>query len=191
MASEKVNALYFRIANALTLTRLLGTPFVVWLLLEADRDEQRAPYALALILFLQATDLLDGFLARRAGAAPGQRLNPTGEVLDPIADKLYINSAYVTLAVIGRIPVWAAGIVVARDAAILIGWMARYWLTGDRLLPNAVGKAADATQALGLIVVVAGASPPVETAILWLVATMSALSGVSYGLRAVSPVRRA
>lgn len=186
MASEQVKSVYFRIANALTLTRLLATPLVVWLLVEAHRDESRAPWALALIIFLQATDLLDGFLARRAGAARGERLNPAGEILDPIADKLYINSAYVTLAVVGRVPAWAAGVVVARDASILVGWLARYLTAGDRLLPNILGKTADATQALALILIVAAVPTSLQAVALWLVVGMTVLSGLSYARTAFS-----
>ncbi len=75
-------------------------------------------YSLALGLFLIAgiSDGVDGFLAKRFDWHT--RL---GALLDPIADKLLMAASFVTLAYVGQIPVWLAGIVVFRDLVIIGG----------------------------------------------------------------------
>lgn len=75
-------------------------------------------YATALSLFLIAgiSDGIDGFLARRFDWHT--RL---GALLDPIADKLLMAASFVTLAFVGVIPVWLAGVVVFRDLVIIGG----------------------------------------------------------------------
>jgi len=75
--------------------------------------------ALVVLTAALATDFLDGWLARRLSAAT--RL---GRVLDPLADKVLVAAALVTLAAVGRVPAELAVVVVARDVAHLaFGWI--------------------------------------------------------------------
>ena len=180
-----VNHSLLRVANLLTLARLLATPLLVYLLLRTVEEPRFDLYALLAIIVLQATDVLDGIVARQARGQAPQGVNPAGEVLDPIADKLYINSAIVTLAVIGRIEWFVAGLIVARDMLILLGWSARYVFSGIRLLPNRLGKAADASQALLLIVVLLRPGPEVVSTAAWIVVALTILSGLSYARMAL------
>jgi CDP-diacylglycerol--glycerol-3-phosphate 3-phosphatidyltransferase len=181
LSESSVSWTLLRVANGLSLARLLSAPLVVWAVLRTADTAENDWFAVGLVVALQATDVLDGILARRAKRGdPRRRLNPFGEAIDPVADKLYINCAYVTLTILGRVPLWAGGLIVARDVAILFGWVTKYLLTGVRLLPNAVGKAADATQALTLIVLLARPEPTVSTAFLWLVVALSIASGAAY-----------
>lgn len=97
--------------NAISLFRIaLIVPVVLFI--------EDGRYAEALLLFFLAgfSDGLDGFLAKRFGWHT--RL---GALLDPIADKLLIAGTYLTLAHIGQIPVWLAGVVVLRDVIIIGG----------------------------------------------------------------------
>src|SRR5262249_58807836 len=93
------------LANWLTTLRILLIPVFVTLLV------YRHP-VLALLVFCLAslTDLLDGYIARSRG-------NQTrlGAFLDPVADKLLLTSAFVTLTWIKVIPFWIAVVVVSRD----------------------------------------------------------------------------
>lgn len=183
----RVNWFLLRIANILTITRLLATPLLVYLLLQTVDDPSYYWRAFALVVFLQATDVLDGYLARQAKGTVRERINPTGEVLDPIADKLYIDSAFVTLAVIGRVEIWLAGLVVARDVLILLGWTARFLFSGIRLLPNVIGKMADTSQAVLLAILLLRLGPAVETPFLWIAAGLTVLSGLAYAKMALAP----
>lgn len=104
--------------NAISLMRIALVAPILWCIAE-DRFE------LALVLFFVAgfSDGLDGWLAKRFGWHT--RL---GALLDPVADKLLVAGAIVTLAITGHIPAWLAGVVVARDVVIVGGAMIYSWL---------------------------------------------------------------
>ena len=92
--------------NAVSALRLLGVPVFLWLVLGPQAD------VLALVILMASgfTDWLDGYLARR--------LNQTsrlGEILDPVADRLYILAVVVGLAARDIIPWWVALMLPARD----------------------------------------------------------------------------
>src|SRR5271167_58120 len=107
--------------NALTILRIFFVPFLVAVLVEDDlRIEWHgfvliANEFLALIIFLAAaaTDLLDGYLARRWG-----QVTTVGTLLDPIADKLLISSALIALVEIHRVPAWMVILIVGREFAV-------------------------------------------------------------------------
>lgn len=127
------------IPNAITLLRILLAFPLVWLLLERQ-------HALVLMLFAVAgaSDALDGFLARRFDW--GSRL---GALLDPLADKILLVSAYLTLGWTGQLPAWLVGLVVLRDVVIVSG-AALYRLVIGRveMAPTMISKANTALQVL-------------------------------------------
>ena len=182
--TANINWSLLRVANALTITRLIAVPLVVWVIFQTGSTTELDWVAVSLVVGLQLTDMLDGYLARHAKHGEEVRVNPLGEVLDPIADKLYINGAFVTLMLIDRVPTWAGGLIVARDFAIALGWVAKYLLTGIRTLPNLLGKAADSSQALALVVVLARPAESVSNAVLWLAVGLTIASGLSYARKA-------
>jgi cardiolipin synthase len=93
--------------NAVSALRLLGVPLFLWLVLGPEADV----LALLLLMFSGFTDWLDGYLARRLN-----QTSKLGEILDPVADRLYILAVVVGLAVRDIIPWWVALILPARDA---------------------------------------------------------------------------
>jgi cardiolipin synthase len=93
--------------NAVSALRLLGVPLFLWLVLGPEADV----LALALLMFSGFTDWLDGYLARRL-----HQTSRLGEILDPVADRLYILAVVIGLAVRDIIPWWVALILPARDA---------------------------------------------------------------------------
>jgi cardiolipin synthase len=98
--------------NALTLIRILLIPLFVILLISKSFDT-------ALIIFIIAgiTDALDGFIAKI-----WHQRTELGSYLDPIADKLLLASAFVTLAILHIIPSWLTVIVMSRDVIIALGF---------------------------------------------------------------------
>lgn len=103
----KTSSDVWNLPNMVSGLRLLGVPIFLWLVLGPEADE----WALALLMVSGVTDWLDGWLARR--------LNQTtrlGEILDPVADRLYILAVVVGLAFRDIIPWWVAIILPARDA---------------------------------------------------------------------------
>jgi len=97
------------IPNLITIGRLFLVPLVIVMIVGANWET-------AFILFVVAgiSDAVDGFLAKRWGMA-----SELGAWLDPAADKALIVSIYITLAVVGAIPVWLVILVTARDLMIV------------------------------------------------------------------------
>jgi CDP-diacylglycerol--glycerol-3-phosphate 3-phosphatidyltransferase len=95
--------------NALSALRLLGVPLFLWLLLGPEADG----WAVAILMFSGFTDWLDGKLARWLDQS--SRL---GALLDPAADRLYIVSTLVALALREIIPVWIVALLVGREVVL-------------------------------------------------------------------------
>ena len=186
---QRVNRFLLRVANTLTLARLCATPLLVLLLLQTPENPMFDWFALGLIVVLQLSDVLDGYLARQAQGK--LRVNPTGEILDPIADKLYINSAYITLMLIGRVPIWLGLLIVTRDVLILGGWVLKYFRSGVRIMPNVWGKAADSVQALLLVLILLNPPAVALQSFMWLAAGLTVISGFAYFRVALTPPREA
>jgi len=106
--------------NLLTILRIFFVPFLVAVVLqESPRFEVRgiviASDLLALAIFLAAaaTDLVDGYLARR-----WRQVTTVGTLLDPIADKLLISAALIALVQVRLVPAWMVILIVGREFAI-------------------------------------------------------------------------
>ncbi len=92
--------------NLLSFVRLLGVPLFLWLVLGPHADG----WALVVLMVSGLTDWLDGKLARSLNQAT--RL---GQILDPVADRLYILAVVIGLAIRGIIPWWLAVVLPLRD----------------------------------------------------------------------------
>src|SRR5580692_2083657 len=105
------------VPNALTILRIFFVPLLVAALVE-DSVWMKMPVTnewLALGIFLAAagTDLLDGYLARR-----WKQVTTVGTLLDPIADKLLISAALVSLVQTRRVPAWMVVLIIGREFAV-------------------------------------------------------------------------
>ena len=96
--------------NTLTLFRVAAVPVIVLLLLFPNRLST----LVAALFFIVAaiTDFLDGFFARQKGL-----ISDFGKVMDPIADKLLVSSAFIMLASLGWVPSWIVCIIIGREIA--------------------------------------------------------------------------
>jgi CDP-diacylglycerol--glycerol-3-phosphate 3-phosphatidyltransferase/cardiolipin synthase len=103
--------------------------------------------ALGVVAAAGLSDVLDGWCARRSGQA-----TPTGAVLDPVMDKLFVATVVLSLWLGGRMSFWAALLLGTRDLAQLplVAWLAvdRHALAArsDRLKANTFGKLVTALQ---------------------------------------------
>ncbi|MGY2066294.1 CDP-alcohol phosphatidyltransferase family protein [Blastococcus sp. SYSU DS0619] len=95
--------------NALSVLRLLGVPLFLWLLLGPEEDG----WAVVVLMVSGFTDWLDGKLARWLDQ--GSKL---GALLDPAADRLYIVSTLVALALREVVPVWLVALLVGREVVL-------------------------------------------------------------------------
>jgi CDP-diacylglycerol--glycerol-3-phosphate 3-phosphatidyltransferase len=107
--------------NTLTILRIFFVPFLVAVLVEQNLRIEwhgavlvaNAYLALAIFLIAAATDLLDGYLARR-----WKQITTVGTLLDPIADKLLISAALISLVQIRRVPAWMVVLIIGREFAV-------------------------------------------------------------------------
>jgi cardiolipin synthase len=119
--------------NLLSMVRLAGVPLFLWLVLGPEWDG----WALVLLMVSGFTDWLDGYLARRL-----DQRSTLGEILDPVADRLYILAVVVGLALREIIPWWVALLLPLRDA-LLWGLVPFLRTRGYSALPvHFLGKAA-------------------------------------------------
>jgi cardiolipin synthase len=121
------------VPNLLSMARLAGVPLFLWLVLGPEADA----WALGLLMLSGVTDWLDGFLARKLN----QR-STLGEILDPVADRLYILAVVIGLALRDIVPWWVAIVLPLRDV-FLWGLVPFLRTRGYSALPvHFLGKAA-------------------------------------------------
>ena len=94
------------VPNLLSALRLLGVPLFLWLILVPQADG----WAILLLAVSGFTDWLDGYLARR-----WNQISRVGQLLDPVADRLYILATLVGLLLRGIVPWWFVVILLSRD----------------------------------------------------------------------------
>jgi cardiolipin synthase len=120
------------VPNVLSSLRLVGVPVFLWLIL-SERDG----WALLVLMLSGVTDYLDGKIARRFGL-----VSRLGQLLDPLADRLYILTTLLGLAWRNIIPWWLVVVLLAREL-LLVGLLGVLKRHGYLALPvHFVGKAA-------------------------------------------------
>jgi phosphatidylglycerophosphate synthase len=139
---------------------------------------------------MQASDVLDGYLARRARRETCIG-NPLGLILDPIADKLYIGCTYTTLSITHGLPYWVSAIVVSRDLFLVFGWLVRLLLTKVKTIrPNAIGKVADTCQAFLIFAFLLKIPMQLLNWGMFVTAVATFVSGVAYFVQGINEVHR-
>ena len=129
------------VPNALSAIRILLIPAFVLLIL--DEDTRLAGFLL--LAAVVSTDWVDGYVARRTG-----QVTEVGKLLDPLADRLAMAAALVTFVATDLLPLWAALVILVRDAVVL---GAGIWLAlagGPRIEVRNIGKYATFTLMWGL-----------------------------------------
>jgi CDP-diacylglycerol--glycerol-3-phosphate 3-phosphatidyltransferase len=161
--------------NALTLRRILAVPVVVVALL--DETPNGDTLAAAVFALAALTDGLDGYFARSRAA-----VTTFGKLMDPLADKLLITAALVSLVSLDRLQAWVAMVIIAREFAVtglrLVAASENVIISAGRF-----GKAKALSQnvALGAIIV-PGIGTTVEDVLLGIALVLTVLSGIHYFL---------
>ncbi len=185
-----MNAVLRQVPNILSGLRLVAAPIAAWLILH-----QHDLPALCVFGFAGLSDAADGYLAKRFNLT-----SRFGAWLDPAADKLLMLASFVSLTIVGAVPLWLTALVIGRDIAIVIGvLLARILDMPLQVAPLLVGKISTVVQvlyiALVLLVLTLDAEwPNVELAGEGAVALLAVLSGLGYAqvwIRAAAAGRRA
>ncbi len=126
----------FTIPNLISMARLAGVPVFLWLVL-AVRSPTGDWWAVGLLVAASVSDWLDGKIARALN-----QQSRLGELLDPAADRLYIVSTIIALAVRGIIPWWLVGVLAARELTLAVALLYLRRVGYGPLKVSFVGKAA-------------------------------------------------
>lgn len=174
--------------NVLSSLRLFGVPLFLWLIL-AEHDG----WALVVLMLSGVTDYLDGKIARRFGL-----VSRVGQLLDPLADRLYILSTLLGLAWRDIIPWWLVAVLLGRELflAVLLAVLRRHGL--GPLPVHFVGKAATFSllYAFPLLLLGDGAGTvaqialPVGWAFAWWGTGLYWIAGIMYAVQGVQVLRR-
>jgi cardiolipin synthase (CMP-forming) len=119
---DRASSAIVTVPNLLSFLRILLIPVFVALIVHRSTTTE----GLILFAVVVATDWVDGWVARRTG-----QVSELGKVLDPTADRLAIAAGLIALVVRDVFPLWAALLILVRDAAILI--VGAWALTGTRM----------------------------------------------------------
>jgi len=143
VAKKQTRAIVWNLPNLLSVFRILTVPFVVVCLFWSS---PLASFLAALIFGIASiTDLLDGYIARYQKSETA-----IGQLLDPLADKLLINSALIMLIPLGRIPAWMVVLIVAREVAVT-GLRGIASIEGLVIAASSWGKAKTIFQTIALV----------------------------------------
>jgi len=141
------------VPNLLTLARIGLVPWLLVLL-----QEQEFVWSLAVFIVAGVSDGLDGFIAKRFDAK-----TKLGAILDPLADKALLVSAYVMLSVMQVIPFWLMVVVVFRDVVIVGGYLVMALFFGSvEMQPLKISKLNTVAQIAYIVIVLAALAFTVE-----------------------------
>ncbi len=168
-------------SNILSLVRLAMVGPTIYTLLRDDHGKR----ALALIALGMLTDLADGPLARRRG-----EVSELGKLIDPIADKLMLDGVALALSIKRDFPWWVTNLLLARDAAILLGALLVFRRTEHITTAIHVGKLTTALLTVTLLLYLLNAQPWARR-MLNLTMIPFAISWVLYGTRYLRSLRGA
>jgi CDP-diacylglycerol---glycerol-3-phosphate 3-phosphatidyltransferase len=164
--------------NLLTVLRIILVPALVVALL----GNTPAGDVLAAVVFALAslTDFVDGYLARAR-----EEITTFGKLMDPLADKLLIVAALISLVSLHRLAAWIAMVIIARELAVTV---LRLGATqaGVVMAASSFGKAKTCLQIAAILAVIAvPGQPPWVAALLYVTVLVTVLSGLDYcfGLR--------
>ena len=181
---EKLKNEIWNLPNSLTLLRIFLVPLLVVVLLTKYSDF----LGLGIFLVAAITDFFDGYFARR--------LNKTtrlGALLDPIADKLLMSAAFISLVELGLAKAWMVVIIIGREFAVS-GLRSIAAQRGVTIAASPLGKTKMVTQVIAIsLLIVAyelGEFRFTSEIALWLVMFFALVSGVDYFIKFARAVLR-
>lgn len=166
--------------NGLTLSRIFLVPLLVVVLL--TRAERWEFFGGVIFGVAALTDWLDGFLARRR-----RQVTTLGMLLDPVADKLLVSAAFISLVQMQLAPAWMVVIIVGREFAVT-GLRSIAIAQGLAIPASRLGKLKMATQVVAILLLILGKTflgpyHVLGKTALWVAVVLTLASGVDYYLK--------
>ncbi len=179
--------------NTLTILRIFFVPLLVVVLLTREPNVILWGVSISFVIWgvlilwaAAATDWADGYFARRRGQE-----TTLGILLDPIADKLLISAAFISLVEMHLVPAWMVVIIIGREFTVL-GLRTIASAEGLTIKASALGKVKMSLQVVAVSAVILGARnvflKPLAKVLLWLVVVSAIASAVQYFLKFWSQV---
>jgi CDP-diacylglycerol---glycerol-3-phosphate 3-phosphatidyltransferase len=180
-----VARLTMNLPNFLTVLRIFFVPVLIVVLLTRSPNVvlwgfpmHFEVWGVLILLIAAATDWADGYFARR-----NRQITTLGILLDPIADKLLISAAFISLVDMHLVAGWMVVIIIGREFTIL-GLRNIASAEGFTIAASALGKTKMVLQVCAVAVLIVGARHPsirpVSTVLLWLVVVSALVSAAQY-----------
>jgi len=170
--------------NVLTLLRILLVPVLVAALVQEGGGGDKL--AAAVFVVASATDALDGWIARRQ-----KSVSTFGKLMDPLADKLLVTAALVSLVSLDRLSAWVAMVIIAREFAVT-GLRQLAMEHGEVIHASGWGKIKTAAQiAMVLVLILVEGSPLWVDLLVYATVAITVISAADYffGFRALFHAR--
>jgi len=181
---EKFSTEIWNLPNSLTLFRIFLVPILVVVLLTKYSNG----LGLAIFLVAAITDYFDGYFARRM-----KKITRLGTLLDPIADKLLMSAAFISLVELGLARAWMVVIIIGREFAVS-GLRAIAAQQGVTIAASPLGKTKLISQVVAIALLIVsyelGEFRFTSEIALWVVVLFSIVSGVDYFLKFARSVLR-
>ncbi len=166
------------LANKITVFRVIMIPFFMFFLLSGIKNGQN----IAAVIFIVAalTDSLDGYIARSRN-----QVTTLGKFMDPLADKLLVSAALISMIELGMVKSWVVVIIIAREFAIT-GLRVIAASEGVTIAANWLGKIKTITQLLAIILLLLNNYPfrliniPLDQIMLHIAVIFTIISGFDY-----------
>lgn len=166
------------LANKLTILRILLVPvFMIFLL---NKFPYGVTIAAGIFIIAAITDSLDGYIARKKNMVTN-----FGKFMDPLADKLLVSAALISLVQMGRVPAWIVVVIIAREFTISI-LRAVAAAEGVVIAASWWGKAKTITQIIAIIAMLLNNFPfnyinfPFDILMMYVAVIFTIVSGVDY-----------
>jgi CDP-diacylglycerol--glycerol-3-phosphate 3-phosphatidyltransferase len=136
------------LANKITIVRILFIPIFMAFLLVPAAQPAGVYIAAVIFTFAAITDAIDGRIARSQ-----KQVTAFGQLMDPLADKLLVSAALISLVELGRIPAWIAFVIIAREFAV--SGLRLIVLANSRIIPASIwGKMKTVSQIVAIIAII-------------------------------------
>ncbi len=178
------------LANRITVARVILVPFVMIFLLvptpgwgwQMAGGWISGGSLIATVIFIvaSATDTLDGYIARKRNL-----ITNFGKFMDPLADKLLVSTALISLVAMNRVPAWIVIIMIGREFAVT-GLRSVASSAGTVIAASWFGKWKTVTQMVAIVLLMLNNFPfayikfPMDQVMLYLAALLTLLSGFDY-----------
>ena len=172
--------------NAITLGRIFLVPLLVVVLLTASGRPflgiNRELLGAAIFAVASLTDWLDGYLARRR-----QQVTGFGQWMDPLADKLLVTAALISLVQMNLAPAWMVAVILGREFSVTVLRSIAH-ARGQTLPASPIGKVKMVAQVVAILVLILSLGQPREVFIvgsiaLWVATITAIISAVDYSRR--------